>query len=373
MGALYEQVYESLKQDILSLKYNIGEKIPSEQEIADAFSVSRITSKRALEKLVQEGFVKRQRGKGTFVLKTNESAVRSEKENNSKPVFGLIVPNFDTSFGIGIIEGIEEAAHGECLIMLKRSLGIPEREEDAIKELLEYGVDGLIVFPAKSQYYSSEILKMIVNKFPFVLIDRSFHGIAAPSVTTDNFHAAKKGINYLFDLGHEQIGILIPEDYEITTIKERLNGIVSAFAENKVSVNRAYWCDTIKRISATEKRDIALMKQYLEENPDLTALMALEYKIAVLAKIAVEQLGKKVPENISILSFDSPTVTSSQWRFTHLKQNESEIGRRALQMLLYMQEHGLGSDKEQVKATFQEGNSTRSLIDTSISDVDLEK
>ncbi|WP_018930542.1 GntR family transcriptional regulator [Gracilibacillus lacisalsi] len=369
MRALYEQVYESLKQDILSLKYETGEKIPSEKEIAEAFSVSRITSKKALEKLVQEGFVYRQRGKGTFVLNTSQVSDHVEKKNQTKPVFGLIVPNFADSYGTGIIEAIEEEADGKCFIMLKRSHGIPEREEKAIKELLAFGVDGLIVFPAKSEHYSLEIMKMIVNKFPFVLIDRSFKGIAAPSVSSDNFNAAKKGVKYLFDIGHEHIGILIPEDFEITTIEERLNGVVSAFAENEVSVNKAYWCDTIKRVPTTEKRDIELIKQYLTDNSDLTALMALEYKIAVLAKIAVEQLDKKVPEDISILSFDSPALGSMEWSFTHLKQNEGEIGRRAVQKLLKMQENGLESEKEEIKATFHEGNSTMPLVNVITSEL----
>ncbi|SFL90824.1 DNA-binding transcriptional regulator, LacI/PurR family [Gracilibacillus orientalis] len=362
MRALYEQVYESLKQDILSSKYKIGERIPSEKEITESFSVSRITSKKALEKLVQDGLVYRQRGKGTFVLNTSQTSVNIEKSNRTKPVFGLIVPMFSESYGTGIIEAIEEEANGKCMIMLKRSLGILEREEKAIKELLAYGVDGLIIFPAKSEHYSAEILKMIVNKFPFVLIDRNFKGIAAPSVSTDNFNAAKNGIKYLFDSGHEQIGILLAEDFEITAIEERLKGIVSAFAENKVSVNKAYWCDTIKRTPATEKKDIEWIKQHLINNPNLTALFALEYKIATLAKIAVEQLNKKVPEDISILSFDSPTVTTMEWHFTHIKQNEGEIGRRAIQKLLHMQETGLDSDKEQIRATLHDGNSTMPLV-----------
>ncbi|GAB2539972.1 GntR family transcriptional regulator [Gracilibacillus alcaliphilus] len=362
MSALYEQVYEAIKSDILSAKYKVGDKIPSEKEIAESFSVSRITSKKALEKLVQEGFVYRQRGKGTFVLTTTSLlSKQTDKEHKKLPVFGLIMSKFGESYGTGIIEAIEEASDGKCFIILKFSKGIPEKEEKAIKELLDYGVDGLIVFPAKSEYYSSEILKMIVNQYPFVLVDRNFKGLAAPSVSTDNFYAAKEGVKYLFDLGHEQIGILIPEDFEITAIEDRLNGIVSAFAENKVSVNKAYWCDQIKRCSSSEKKDIELIMQYLQNHPELTALMALEYKIAKLAMIAAEQLNLKIPEDISILSFDSPYVTAMEWSFTHVKQNEQEIGRRALQKLLEMHEHGIDSNKEQIKATIQEGDSTRAL------------
>ena len=48
--------------------------------------------------------------------------------------------------------------------------GFPEQEEQSIQELLELGVDGLIIFPAQGEYFSDEILKLVVNKFPFVLI-----------------------------------------------------------------------------------------------------------------------------------------------------------------------------------------------------------
>ena len=48
---IYERIFETLREEILQRKYNIGDRVPSEKELADDYNVSRITSKKALEML----------------------------------------------------------------------------------------------------------------------------------------------------------------------------------------------------------------------------------------------------------------------------------------------------------------------------------
>ena len=64
---LYHQLYSILKSMIVEDVLSYGERVPTESELADLFSVSRITSKRALDELAAEGFVERRRGRGTHV------------------------------------------------------------------------------------------------------------------------------------------------------------------------------------------------------------------------------------------------------------------------------------------------------------------
>jgi DNA-binding LacI/PurR family transcriptional regulator len=111
--------------------------------------------------------------------------------SNRNPLIGLIVTTFDDSYSSKLISSIESASEERGLIILKQLFGIPEKEEKVIKELLEFGVDGMIIYPAQADHYSSEILKMIVNKFPFILIFRSFKGVAATTISTDNVHARR--------------------------------------------------------------------------------------------------------------------------------------------------------------------------------------
>ena len=64
---LYQQIYEEIKSEIESGKYSVEERIPSEFELADLYDVSRITIRRAIEKLCFEGYLVKLQGKGTFV------------------------------------------------------------------------------------------------------------------------------------------------------------------------------------------------------------------------------------------------------------------------------------------------------------------
>lgn len=63
---LHHQVYVVLRQQIEEGQYLADSPIPSEHELSSTFQVSRITVRRALDRLKQEGYVSRSRGKGTF-------------------------------------------------------------------------------------------------------------------------------------------------------------------------------------------------------------------------------------------------------------------------------------------------------------------
>lgn len=65
---LYFQLYSILKRSILDGTLSKGARMPTEQELAESFSVSRITAKRAMDELAAEGLVERRRGKGTHVV-----------------------------------------------------------------------------------------------------------------------------------------------------------------------------------------------------------------------------------------------------------------------------------------------------------------
>ena len=67
--ALYFQLKEKIKDNILSGKWAEGSKIPSEQEICDIYGVSRITVRKAIEELQNEKYLIKRQGRGTFVQK----------------------------------------------------------------------------------------------------------------------------------------------------------------------------------------------------------------------------------------------------------------------------------------------------------------
>jgi GntR family transcriptional regulator len=63
----YHQVYSTIRGWIFDGTYPPGARLPAESELCERFGVSRITSRKAIDLLVQEGLLKRIQGKGTYV------------------------------------------------------------------------------------------------------------------------------------------------------------------------------------------------------------------------------------------------------------------------------------------------------------------
>jgi len=64
---LYQQVIDIIKNEINSGVYKAGARIPNEFELAESYKVGRVTVRRAIEELVQQGYLTKRQGKGTFV------------------------------------------------------------------------------------------------------------------------------------------------------------------------------------------------------------------------------------------------------------------------------------------------------------------
>jgi GntR family transcriptional regulator len=64
---LYQQLYEILRNKIKSKEWQVGQLIPSEPELMTTYGISRVTVRQVLDRLVNDGLIYRQRGKGSFV------------------------------------------------------------------------------------------------------------------------------------------------------------------------------------------------------------------------------------------------------------------------------------------------------------------
>ena len=66
---LYYQLYSVLKERIIDGTYKVGEILPSESDMIEEFGVSRITIRRALSDLENDGYIEKRKGKGSIVLR----------------------------------------------------------------------------------------------------------------------------------------------------------------------------------------------------------------------------------------------------------------------------------------------------------------
>ena len=73
MDVKYKTIYDSIKDKILNKEYPANSKIPDEISLCKEYNCSRMTMKKALDLLVQEGLLYRKRGQGSFVMSSNNS------------------------------------------------------------------------------------------------------------------------------------------------------------------------------------------------------------------------------------------------------------------------------------------------------------
>lgn len=63
----YLQIYNQLRQEIEEGKWRVGDKLPSERDLAISFDVSRMTLRQAVQTLADDGILERKIGSGTYV------------------------------------------------------------------------------------------------------------------------------------------------------------------------------------------------------------------------------------------------------------------------------------------------------------------
>lgn len=83
---LYWQLFARLRQDI---EYGVlppGECLPSERKLAAYHGISRLTARRALQLLIQQGYARAEQGKGTYVSLPFASA-RSQRSKALSNIF----------------------------------------------------------------------------------------------------------------------------------------------------------------------------------------------------------------------------------------------------------------------------------------------
>lgn len=342
---LYQRVQEYIRDLITSKVLKVGDRIPTEKELMERFGVSKITVVNALAGLVNERIITRVPGKGTFVSEPEYEMPTTSPKIAVKPIhktsgemgtrlIGLILPSIYDYFTIRLIQGIQQALNENgyrCVIYL--SEGNLDKEKEAIKTCSKIGVEGLLIFPVDEELFNEEILSMKFAGFPFVLIDRYLPGVETHYIASDGRLGVNMAVNYLWELGHREIAICSDSPIQTVTVQERIDGYMNAFKEKGSLINPAHIVTGFE-IGNLEQAETHPLYRYIQ-NRMATAYITLNGSLGVKIYQIARQVGLKVPEDISIISFDDPTsIIEGYSTFTHVKQFERDMGYRAAYTLV---------------------------------------
>lgn len=331
---LYKQIQRDIRRLIAIGKLREGDRIPSEKELSETYRVSQITSKNALIGLMEEGLLIRVQGKGTFVADQTEDAASKAIEgwnmlSAKSGRIGLVLPTMKTKVDQRFLDYIEKYAsqHGfELMVRITRES--QEEESAVISSFLRQGVDGLIIFPVENEMYNDSILRLSLDRFPLVLIDRFLKEVKTYSVSSDNVAGTREAISFLLNKGHHSIAFISPEITNSVT-DERAQGFEQAYLERGQSIDKNVWCLLpLERIVSGQAAH--LINQFLIDHPQITAVFTANTELCHYTYQAAQRLGKQVPCELEIMTFDPPDLPG----VSYIRQNEDEMCRITIELLM---------------------------------------
>src|SRR5690625_1401853 len=166
----YQVIIDDIKSKILSGEYSVLEKIPTEFALQEMYNVSRHTVRKAVLELANEGYLRSEKGSGTYVSNDYQTTAG----NPSNKTICVITTYISDYIIPSIIRGIEGKLNEQNYSLLLASTNNDvDQEKKALEMMLSYGVDGLIIEPTKSNLFNTNIAYIFqFNKYnnSFIII-----------------------------------------------------------------------------------------------------------------------------------------------------------------------------------------------------------
>jgi LacI family transcriptional regulator len=242
---------------------------------------------------------------------------------------GLIIPDISNPFFADIAQSIEKEARLKGYSLILGDSGDDQMvETDLIKLMLSHKVDGIIIAPVGIDY--KHIILTYNSGMPLVVIDRCFPEIGLPFITSDNYQGGNDAVNYLIAMGHRKIACIQGIPKSRPTV-ERVRGYKDALRGHGIPIDDSLVVGDNYTIENGYKQTRILFS--MEDPP--TAIFALSNLIGLGTMKAVDEMGLKIPDNLSLISFDEqPYSAFLATPMTTVDQKKSEIGQLAVNVLL---------------------------------------
>jgi LacI family transcriptional regulator len=255
-------------------------------------------------------------------------------KNNRLTTIGMVVktdPDITPQanpFYSKVIVGIEDICRRNGINLLFATLPVDKDNRPVeIPQLLHNAtLDGLLMV---GTFVDEIITSMSGGRMPsIVLVDGYSDSESFDAVVSDNFRAAYQAVSYLIEKGHRHIGLVGSENNCYPSLQERRNGYLRALKEN--GVNNVYVANFNINNSHGYQETISL----LEAHPEITALFCVNDDVGSAATRAVQDQGRRVPEDISIIGYDDTYIaTNTRPSLTTMHVDTLAMGRAAVHLL----------------------------------------
>ncbi|PIE04979.1 MAG: hypothetical protein CSA76_01375 [Spirochaetales bacterium] len=252
---------------------------------------------------------------------------RSMKTGKSQSI-GLIISGYD-EFNMGVLSTLarkfQETGYALTTYHHEGQLDLFDK---AMEQLLERNFDALAMSGLNCR--RGRLEQLLDQGKPVVVFNNEVPGMDIDRVFAKDFEAVRSAVGHLLAMNHRRIGF-ITGNLQDSTAVNRYNGYRQALkdggiAENSSLVFEGTWNTRAGYFGA---------KNLLSQSKAPTALFASNYLIAIGMLRALEEMGRRIPEDVSVISFDdTPFFPIFRPSITAIAQSAEEMGQNVASLLL---------------------------------------
>ena len=280
----------------------------------------------------------------TLQFSPNKMAAKLRK--NETRIIALLVPVINHPFFAKFAYYVEDEADkfGYSTILVSSQQRV-QKETDIIDRIHRREVDGAVFVTHFS--HGEEELK----DCPIVSIDRHF-GDDMPFVTSDNYSATCRAVEYLLEKGFKNIGYIGSKPVVFSEVMERERAYRDTMDKHNLPVKAVN-----EIILHGEEQNVA--RDFLDKYPDIDGAFASGYSLAQSLYGELLRRGKRIPEDVQIVSYDG---AFSQWNdrgMTCVEQPVEEMAREVVRILIKKIKGENVEVRTELKTTFVKGATTK--------------
>jgi GntR family transcriptional regulator of arabinose operon len=326
----YSQLRNYLKKQMQQREINYEQQLPSENALAQQFKMSRHTVREALGDLENQGWIRREQGRGTF-------CIYSEKLSEKK--IAVITTYISDYIFPTLIRGIEEilSCSGYTLILANTS-NDKGKEAQCLENLLKQDIAGLIIEPTKSSKENTSLsyFKEFEQRgIPYIFLHALYADLDPAYIIMDDQKGGYMATKYLLQLGHHEIvGIFKTDDLQGL---KRQAGFETALIEHKIALKPEFLGNYVTEQLLSYPYQYA--KNLLDKGPRPTAIVCYNDQIALKVMEAIRDEGLRIPDDISVIGYDDSSLAiASEVKLTTIKHPKAEMGRQVARFIIDMVE-----------------------------------
>jgi DNA-binding LacI/PurR family transcriptional regulator len=238
---------------------------------------------------------------------------------------------FDVSMPVAgkIATATEKYAYAhQYNVILYNTEDILERELAYVDEAIGRSVDGAVFMPANDDSRGPQML--VDAGIPVVTIARRPRHYAGPSLVLNNFRAGELAGQHLAALGHTRIACVAgPGD--VHTSIERTHGLRKALAGYGI----AELAGCVEARGWTSEAGDRAMRELIDRGVSFTAVYVAGDGLAIGAMHALDEAGRRVPEDVSLISVDDIDLAAYlKPPLTTVRMPVASMAERCVQLVL---------------------------------------